>query len=876
MDEQVNPLEREHAVCVVLPGGLEKSATVHGSKPVMDLLVTLCASHHLNPSDYTVEVLSPNKNNISFKPNCPVGLLEADRIVLKPKGVEEKSRRPYMPEATVRLLVNYNISHKTVVRVNPRLPLETLLPLVCDKCEFQLETTVLLKDCESRELLDLSKSLNEHGLREVFAKDLNQRQPDKDEAQPSEVVSPPPLHRAAGPKREKKQKENSGFFSLFRRRKKKQEVDRAASAPSAPGLSEQVDVSVKKRRAPPPPMGASQSVPSNLSSCHLTGAQRSVDSTLRSTKRRAPAPPCAASLQEQDGEVNASVTPLNAVGELGDSDESDSVNLSPFSSPSPRPSQPSSSFSRPSLAHLHEVADPYLPSFRGKDLSDARSALAKVLTSSVSRGTLVRRLKNSATFPKFQNGSPFLSSRCSDNGVAHAELESVLNSNLPTASDWEDPVQRSGLTTFKVVPLKKVQDPDLVSLDVPDQCQTSAEDAPESKAYPEVYQAETEEETGPPDRQSITPSHSPQPSPPPSHVSPPPLQDVDSAGTPPSEDTSEGLQGVDSAGTPPSEDTYEGLQGLDSAGTPPSEDTYEGLQGVDSAGTPPSEDTSEGLQGVDSAGTPPSEDTYEGLQGLDSAGTPPSEDTYEGLQGVDSAGTPPSEEEDNTEKLEGEEEEEEPEVTLPVPPDEDFNTEGHIRSEDQRRVCQSSSPNMSVCSSGAEEKKVEEEEQEDEQEEERKGEVLGEQEEKEEEEEKVKEDKQEEERKGEVLGEQEEEEEEELSFPPPPPPVFFDEDAEVMEGEEAEAGGDTTAFSLPQTPPLHAWSEAHQEDSALAEPEQPAERKSAAPSRFAQAVAMAVQRSRLQGRSTGPSPRVSGGPCGAPESPPSSTYQYGA
>lgn len=69
------------------------------SKPVMDLLVTLCASYHLNPSDYTVEVLSPNKNNISFKPNSLIGSLEADTIVLKPKGTEEiKIRRPYMPE----------------------------------------------------------------------------------------------------------------------------------------------------------------------------------------------------------------------------------------------------------------------------------------------------------------------------------------------------------------------------------------------------------------------------------------------------------------------------------------------------------------------------------------------------------------------------------------------------------------------------------------------------------------------------------------------------------------------------------------------------------------------------------------------------------
>lgn len=69
------------------------------SKPVIDLLVTLCASYRLNPSDYTVEVLSPNKNNISFKPNSPIGSLEAEKIVLKPKGVEEKNTRlPYMPE----------------------------------------------------------------------------------------------------------------------------------------------------------------------------------------------------------------------------------------------------------------------------------------------------------------------------------------------------------------------------------------------------------------------------------------------------------------------------------------------------------------------------------------------------------------------------------------------------------------------------------------------------------------------------------------------------------------------------------------------------------------------------------------------------------
>lgn len=64
----------------------------------MDLLVTLCASYHLNPSDYTIEFLSANKNSISFKPNSPIGSLEAEKMVLKPRVSEEKVKRPYVPE----------------------------------------------------------------------------------------------------------------------------------------------------------------------------------------------------------------------------------------------------------------------------------------------------------------------------------------------------------------------------------------------------------------------------------------------------------------------------------------------------------------------------------------------------------------------------------------------------------------------------------------------------------------------------------------------------------------------------------------------------------------------------------------------------------
>ncbi|KAM6892993.1 uncharacterized protein PEZ65_023047 [Lycodopsis pacificus] len=536
MDEQENPLERDHSLSVVLPGGLEKNTTVHGSKPVMDLLVTLCASYHLNPSDYTVEVLSPNKNNIGYKPNSPIGSLEADTIVLKPKGMEEKIRRPYMPEASVRLLINYNKSHKAVVRVNPRVPLETLLPVVCDKCEFRVATTVLLRDSQSGEPLDLTESLNDLGLREVFAKD----------------TADPRTPEADLPKKEKKQKDETGFLCLFRRRKKNGETVQCVRGPASPGRNAQAGVGAsssntlpadmpKKRRAPQPPMGASQSVPNNLGTCHVGGSQRSAESTLRSTKRRAPPPPSANTHQE-----------LKA-----DTEVKDSVNLSlPSSSSTPHPSHPwSSSFSsRPSFAHHHDVT---LPSFRGMDLSDARSALAKVLTSSVSKGTLVKRLRNSASFPKFSNGSFFVTQRCSDNGLFCAELEPVRTSNLPTEHEWQDPVQRKVMTTFKVDPLKTqtARDPE------PTPDQISEEDDPESEASLEAERnpPEAEEDPCSPDEsETRTPSQSPEPSSQVTPSSPPPPHDLDNQESPGSPEvgdtvekqTEEGEPEVPSEGTP--------------------------------------------------------------------------------------------------------------------------------------------------------------------------------------------------------------------------------------------------------------------------------------------------------------------------------------
>uniref|UniRef100_W5MP91 Cordon-bleu WH2 repeat protein like 1 n=1 Tax=Lepisosteus oculatus TaxID=7918 RepID=W5MP91_LEPOC len=315
MDQKENLMDKDITLTVVLPGGTEKTATVHGSKPMMDLLVALCSKYHLNPSSHTIELISTNRNQIKFKPNALIGTLNAEKIILKPKGTDEKNKKavPQMPEATVRLVINYKKTQKTVLRVNPKVPLEELISAVSEKCEFDPKSTVLLKDVHSQEPLDLSKSLNDHGIREVYAKDgkENISQPNKDKIL--------------------KEKEK-GFFSIFRKSKKKPDQSATASAPASPTLNQQRPGSMsslsahasmynsntlpsempKKRRAPLPPMMVSQSFPTNLSECqtnaqpeasptsdqvskHIcnTGLSRgsSSESSLKRTKRKAPPPP---------------------------------------------------------------------------------------------------------------------------------------------------------------------------------------------------------------------------------------------------------------------------------------------------------------------------------------------------------------------------------------------------------------------------------------------------------------------------------------------------------------------------------------------------------------------------------------------------------
>lgn len=74
-------------------------------------------------------------------------------------------------QATVRLVINYKKTQKTILRVSPRVPLEDLLPAICEKCEFDRQSTLLLRDAQSEDPLDLTCSLNDFAIREVYATD---------------------------------------------------------------------------------------------------------------------------------------------------------------------------------------------------------------------------------------------------------------------------------------------------------------------------------------------------------------------------------------------------------------------------------------------------------------------------------------------------------------------------------------------------------------------------------------------------------------------------------------------------------------------------------------------------------------------------------
>ncbi|NXU01014.1 COBL1 protein, partial [Buphagus erythrorhynchus] len=359
MEQKENVIDKDIELSVVLPGDVIKYTTVNGRKPMMDLLIFLCAQYHLNPSSYTIELVSAENSQIKFKPNTPVGMLEVEKVIVKAKQMDKKKPAPVIPEQTVRVVINYKKTQKTVVRVSPHSPLQELIPIICSKCEFDPSHTLLLKSYHNFSLMlkiqlgflyfyVVTTSLIQIHIfclsfcLSVATSPVDLNLPSFQGSYQSENIDI------------LKEKENKGFFSFFQRNKKKRE--QAASAPATPlmskprptfitrsnTVSKQYDSNTlpsempKKRRAPLPPMPTSQSAPQELTQAQVrptadvvksnsfdrneqaaVGLVRKgslplsdtapVNSSLRRMKRKAPSPPSRAP-EDQSESSNEPVT----------------------------------------------------------------------------------------------------------------------------------------------------------------------------------------------------------------------------------------------------------------------------------------------------------------------------------------------------------------------------------------------------------------------------------------------------------------------------------------------------------------------------------------------------------------------------------------
>nr|XP_047935119.1 protein cordon-bleu isoform X7 [Anser cygnoides] len=240
-----NMINRSVDFTVILPNGVEQKTTVQGSKAVMDLLVDLCSRYHLNPSQHSLELKSlGTQQPLSYKANTLIGALDVQTVLLKEKVPEEKIKRPLprAPEKSVRLVVNYLKTQKAVVRVSPEVPLHNIIPAICEKCEVSQEHIVLLRDSITGEELELTKSLEELGISELYAWDRKRVPPSKTQSEPSLNYREP--SRSVLLSSDAVEKEKKGFLGFFKANRSNSKISQGASLN---------DLQKKKRRAPLPP-----------------------------------------------------------------------------------------------------------------------------------------------------------------------------------------------------------------------------------------------------------------------------------------------------------------------------------------------------------------------------------------------------------------------------------------------------------------------------------------------------------------------------------------------------------------------------------------------------------------------------------------------
>ncbi|ENN78459.1 hypothetical protein D910_05358 [Dendroctonus ponderosae] len=127
---------------VHLPSGKSVKMSVERSTPMMDLLVQVTTTNHLQLSNHTLQVLGMapssehNDKVLLFKPNTPIGTLDTQHIRVLPKErtlpAPKYSAPGHQPfESTFRLKVHLPRNQLYVTRVSRNVLLEDIMKKVC-------------------------------------------------------------------------------------------------------------------------------------------------------------------------------------------------------------------------------------------------------------------------------------------------------------------------------------------------------------------------------------------------------------------------------------------------------------------------------------------------------------------------------------------------------------------------------------------------------------------------------------------------------------------------------------------------------------------------------------------------------------------------
>ncbi|GFQ85848.1 cordon-bleu protein-like 1 [Trichonephila clavata] len=158
---------------VVLPDLKVVRMNVDRRTPMMDFLVQATTSNKISPSGHVINVISKDERNVSYKPNTPIGSLDANIVYIIPKSTLELpvKRMPKLAnqpfEQTFRLQVNLPHNQRMVLRVSPRITLAELKNQICSEKELDHSNHHLVHPAQPDTILDLNATLEVYGCAEI-------------------------------------------------------------------------------------------------------------------------------------------------------------------------------------------------------------------------------------------------------------------------------------------------------------------------------------------------------------------------------------------------------------------------------------------------------------------------------------------------------------------------------------------------------------------------------------------------------------------------------------------------------------------------------------------------------------------------------------